>query len=202
MTSENAAEEFRNNPEHELPPGIVTVSVRHWKYERDEEGNAKPATEIIEGTIEIHEDLADDVAGFFAEALRIGFPVQTVQRTYNRPDPELMEENVSSGYNDRFIAGSETKSQHALGRAFDVNTRLNPYVRKIDGVYVAEPENAIFDPSEPGTLGMLEGSDHPLVEFMEERGWTWGGRWDPPDYQHFEKPFPEPAESQSPEGAS
>jgi hypothetical protein len=31
-------------------------------------------------------------------------------------------------------------------------------------------------------------SRHPIVQFLADRGWTWGGTWgDPLDYQHFQK---------------
>ena len=45
-----------------------------------------------------------------------------------------------------------------------------------------------YDEKAKGTLT----KDHPLVIFMKERGWIWGGDWSKigdsgVDYQHFEK---------------
>ncbi|MBI4261478.1 MAG: M15 family metallopeptidase [Actinobacteria bacterium] len=76
-------------------------------------------------------------------------------------------EAVGSGYGGcyvpRFINRDPTRalSYHAWGVAIDVNAAANPYG--------AEPDQ-----------------DERLVEAMEAQGFSWGGRWDPPDAMHFE----------------
>ena len=64
-----------------------------------------------------------------------------------------MEDNNTSAFNCRGIPGTNQWSQHAYGRAIDLNPRLNPY---IDGTGAFQPKNAAayLDRSgtEPGTL--------------------------------------------------
>lgn len=143
------------------------------------------------GIMEIDKELAADVAAFFDLAFALDFPVQKVvaasDPAYQWDDDKLMADNASSGFNYRPIAGSDRLSPHARGRAFDINTRLNPYVRYQDEQVIVAPPGATWDPLIPGTLY----GGHPLVEFMKSRGWEWGGDWLPEegrvDYQHFQR---------------
>jgi peptidoglycan LD-endopeptidase CwlK len=98
-----------------------------------------------------------------------------------------MMANNTSGFNYRMIAGTERLSNHARGRAIDINPLLNPCIR---GDFV-QPAGAAYDPSRPGTLT----TDSPVTQFLKARGWIWGGDWASgrdgkplKDYQHFEKP--------------
>lgn len=143
------------------------------------------------GIIEIHEDLVDDVKGFFELSLEMEFPIEKVVKSsdskYLWDDDKLLEDNASSGFNYRLIKGTAKPSLHSLGRAIDINTRLNPYIRYVDGKILVDPVGAHHDPSLKGTLA----KNHPLVVFMKDRGWEWGGDWLPEsgrtDYQHFQK---------------
>lgn len=144
------------------------------------------------GTVEIHKDLADDVKQFFELAVELGFPIQRVVKSsdkkYEWDDDKLMADNATTGYNYRLIKGTDRPSLHGLGRALDVNDLLNPYVRYVDGKALTDPEGAAHDPSVAGTLT----AEHPLVLFLKERGWVWGGDWTEKgngvtDYQHFQK---------------
>jgi len=143
------------------------------------------------GVIEIQTDLALDVQGFFELAFQTQFPIERVVRSsdpeFGWDDDKLITANTTSGFNYRLIKGTDRPSLHGLGRAIDVNTRLNPYIRHADGDVEVDPPGASWNPEIPGTLT----ADHPLVRFMKDRGWEWGGDWTPEsgrtDYQHFEK---------------
>lgn len=144
------------------------------------------------GVIEVHQNLSDDVLDFFRMAYDLNFPIARVDIASHSDllwdDTRLMAANVSSGFNYRTIVDTDTPSLHGLGRAFDINPLQNPYVRyKEDGTVLVEPEGAIWEPEAPGTLH----ANHPLVLFMEEKGWEWGGHWASDtgrtDYQHFQK---------------
>ena len=145
------------------------------------------------GQIVMHRAVVDDVKEFFARALVLSFPVEKVipisTEKYAWNDAASCEDNNSSGYNYRTIFGTEQLSYHARGLAFDINPVQNVYVR-----YDAEgnetyrlPRNGAYDERASGTLTQ----HHPLVLFMRDRGWTWGGDWKKEggrtDYQHFEK---------------
>lgn len=174
-----------DNPERPAPIEIrQTIRSLHVPY-MDFEGTERT------GTIEMHIDLLDDTAAFFECALEMGFPIERLglagEPGMDWDDDKLMAANVSSGYNFRYIAGTERISLHA-GRAFDVNPRQNPYIRYTEQGPIVAPEGARWDPNVPGTLY----AGHPLVRMMESRGWEWGGHWPPhsgrTDFQHFQKP--------------
>lgn len=145
----------------------------------------------VSGVIEVNEAVAGDVKAFFEQTVLLNFPIEKVAPASSRPyewnDDALMEANVSSGFNYRLIAGTDTPSLHGKGLAFDVNPRQNPYIRYKGRQEIVAPAGAIWQPDQPGTLS----AEHPLVKFMIERGWEWGGNWTAEsgriDYQHFQK---------------
>jgi hypothetical protein len=96
-----------------------------------------------------------------------------------------MEDNNTSAYNCRDIPGTGRWSQHAFGRAIDLNPLLNPY---IDGTGAFQPTNAApYLDRNRTDPGLLHAGD-PVVRVFTDRGWRWGGSWRTPiDYQHFER---------------
>jgi copper oxidase (laccase) domain-containing protein len=181
-----------SNPEKPTPPEIqkqiVPIDVAYVDFNN----------EVKYGIIEVNKAVAADVQAFFNEAIRLNFPIESVVKSSNSKyawdDDKLMDANTSSGFNYRLIKGTDKPSLHGLGRAFDVNTRLNPFIRydTQSGEPETDPVGAVYEPGKEGVLT----ADHPLVLFMKEKGWTWGGDWqrdDRPghssrtDYQHFEK---------------
>jgi peptidoglycan LD-endopeptidase CwlK len=174
-----------SNPDRPTPPEIeaqiVPVEVTYVDFENNQQ----------QGIIETNQAVAEDVRAFFDEALRIGFPIEKVVRSsdpeYLWDDDKLMDANTSSSFNYRLIKGTDKPSLHGLGLALDVNTRLNLYIRYVNGGVETDPPGATYEPGKPGVLT----SDHPLVEFMKQRGWEWGGDWPEAsgrtDYQHFQK---------------
>ena len=143
------------------------------------------------GVMEVHKSVAQDVCDFFALALQQQFPIEKVVRSsdsaYLWDDDKLLEDNATSGFNYRYIKDTTTPSLHGRGLAIDVNTRLNPFIRYIDGETHVDPAGAVYEPGKPGVFV----ADDPLVSFMKQRGWSWGGDWTKEsgriDYQHFEK---------------
>lgn len=77
----------------------------------------------------------------------------------------VVNANDTGGYNDRNIAGTDVKSNHAYGRAADINWSTNPRGGKSD----IPPELA--------------------RELAAKHGLVWGGDWQNPDPMHFEAPF-------------
>lgn len=172
-----------SSPNKPCPPEILArqlgIAVLYWGFDG----------KVHQGAIEVNEAVMRDIEDFFLLAFHERFPLE---RTLPASHPEfawdddkLMEGNVTSGFNYRTIAGTDKPSLHGLGLAFDVNPRQNPYHRLEDGREIVSPPGALWDPMVPGTLH----ADHVLVQFMESRGWEWGGQWEVPDYQHFQKPL-------------
>ena len=149
--------------------------------------------QLHSGVIEIHQAAVKDVKAFFELINKLRFPVEKVapasDPVYQWDDNKLMNANVSSGFNYRPVAGTNRISLHSQGLAFDINPRQNPYIRYKDGKVIVYPDGAVWDINKPGTLF----HDHPLVRFMLDRSWEWGGDWSEQsgrtDYQHFQKPL-------------
>jgi hypothetical protein len=176
------------NPQNLAPANIIAaqclLEVSHYGFD----------DRVHEGSIVIHHEVKDDVAEFFARAFALRFPIEKVipigDARYGWDDERSMADNNTSGFNYRTIMGTDKLSNHATGRAFDVNPKQNIYAKyDTDGSEVfCYPLGARYDEGVKGTLT----SDHPLVLLMKERGWVWGGDWferdGVVDYQHFEKP--------------
>lgn len=175
------------NPQSVAPTHIIErqriLSVQHFGFDGV----------VHEGLIVVHEEVAKDVTDFFALAYDIKFPIEKVipisDKKYQWDDETSMADNNSSGFNYRTIMGTDKLSNHATGRAFDVNPRQNIYVKHDENgqEMFRHPKGAVYDEQTKGTLT----TNHPLVIFMRERGWEWGGDWQRgdgvTDYQHFEK---------------
>ena len=140
---------------------------------------------LHQGQLIIHKELAEDVKERFAELLALHFPIQKIIPIvqYGWDDIASMEDNNSSGFNYRVILGTDRLSNHSYGRAIDINTSTNPY-NAIDGSIL--PKGAVYDVTEPGTFV----ADSSAVGVFTSYGWTWGGSWTEPDWQHFEKGRP------------
>ena len=156
----------------------VIVPVVYWGFDNKEH----------QGQVVTDRDLAADLAAIFAVARREKFPIRTVipisapqfRQAGTWSDDLSMAADNTSCFNYRPITGGKTLSNHALGRAIDINPFDNPYIK---GATVLPPGSK-YDPSQPGTLT----EDHPVTRAFLDRGWDWGGHWKSlKDYQHFEK---------------
>jgi hypothetical protein len=140
------------------------------------------------GELIVHEDLVAEVIAIFEQLHQLLYPIEKMRTVdhYAGADDELsMQDNNTSAFNCRQIPGTGRWSQHAYGRAIDLNPLLNPY---IDGTGAFQPKNAApyldRNRSDPG---LLHDDDQAVLAFTE-RGWRWGGYWRTPrDYQHFER---------------
>ena len=142
---------------------------------------------VHRGSLVVARDVVDDVIAIFADLLRMRYPVermQTVDRYPGAEDEASMRDNNTSAFNCRPLPGGSAWSEHAYGRAVDVNPLVNPY---LDSSGDLQPATArrYLDRSRDD-LGLLHSGDA-AVEAFTGRGWRWGGNWrDPVDYQHFE----------------
>jgi D-alanyl-D-alanine carboxypeptidase len=141
------------------------------------------------GELIVHEDLAPEVIAIFEQLYRLGYPIEKIRTVDHYPaaDDELsMEDNNTSAFNCRGIPGSNRWSQHAYGRAIDVNPLLNPCIYA-SGEFQPHNAAAYLDRNRADP-GLLHAAD-PAVHVFTDRGWRWGGDWkNPIDYQHFERP--------------
>ncbi len=86
---------------------------------------------LHQGQLIIHNSLKDDVAGVFDEIRASRFPIAKVipVSRYNFSDELSMQDNNTSGFNYRTVEGTSVLSNHALGRAIDINPLFNPFIR-------------------------------------------------------------------------
>ena len=89
----------------------------------------------------------------------------------------------TAAFNCRFVSGQPgVWSEHAYGKAIDLNPVENPYVR---GSYVSPPAGRPFAKRHPRRKGMVTRPGQ-VVEAFAEAGWGWGGNWSgTKDFQHF-----------------
>jgi hypothetical protein len=101
---------------------------------------------------------------------------------YGADDFRSIEADNTSAFNCRFVDGTSRWSEHAYGRAIDVNPLENPYV---SGGRTSHRRSVPYLDRTRRRPGMaVEGG--PLVRAFDAIGWGWGGRWSSPvDYQHF-----------------
>ncbi len=88
-------------------------------------------------------------------------------------DDASMAADNSSAFNFRVVAGTELLSQHALGRAIDINPVENPWRRPDRLVPI---EGAAFADRTHVRPGMIV-RPGPVVAALDELGWEWGGDW-------------------------
>lgn len=149
-----------------------------------------------EGTIVVHQLVADDIRAFFTFMKGVSFPVAYVvpvsHPSIQWDDDVSVSLNNTSGFNYRTIAGTTRLSWHAKGLAIDINPMQNPFIRFDENGMetLRAPKEGSYNIKSPGTLF----ADHPVVIFLKQKGWEWGGDWDINsgriDYQHFEKHLP------------
>jgi hypothetical protein len=141
------------------------------------------------GELVVHEELAEEVCEIFERILQARFPIESLRRIddYRADDEASMAANNSSGFNFRVIDGSSTLSQHALGRAVDINPVQNPWVR---GARVDPGGGRSYLERAHVRAGMIV-RPGPVVEAFTRAGWAWGGDLAQPDYHHFSKPAAE-----------
>lgn len=157
---------------HSIKENLVLIDVEYWGFD---------ARQHV-GQLVIHRQLTEDVNDIFAEIKAARFPIEKISPVsqYAWSDDASMEDNNSSAFNYRNIVDGQNLSQHAYGRAIDINPRLNPYVK---GELILPP-GAVYSPEVPGTIT----SDGEVVKAFLNRGWDWGGSWQRlKDWQHFEK---------------
>lgn len=106
----------------------------------------------------------------------------------NTADFASIEANNTSAFNFRTVTGGTSLSNHAYGKAIDINPQQNPYVTiASDGTPVWYHENAAAYVRRDTGLDHVITQDDLCYQLFLEYGFQWGGDWkNPKDYQHFE----------------
>lgn len=157
------------------------LTVLHY----DGDGNVRNGELIC--NVEIAEDLLDIFKNLYA----IEYPIERMVLIdeYDADDIRSMQANNTTCFNYREIAGTNRLSNHALGKAVDINPLYNPYVKKrTDGTLYVSPEEGRPYSDRNGDYPYKIDTEDPCYKEFISHGFEWGGSWTSlQDYQHFEK---------------
>ena len=151
------------------------LTVEHWGFDGD----------VHRGRLVVNRDVAAGMLSAMRSLYRLHFPIRQMRLVdaYGADDHRSMDADNTSAFNCRFVAGTSRWSEHAYGRAIDVNPIENPYVTEYG--YVSPPAGARFADRSQRAKGLVHRGG-PVVNAFAAAGWKWGGNWAwPKDYQHF-----------------
>ena len=137
------------------------------------------------GRVIVHRDVAPQMLRVLRRLYADDFPIRrmTPIDAYGGSDYRSIEADNTSAFNCRFVDGTTRYSEHAYGRAIDVNPTENPYVTSSGTT--SHPASRGYVRRTPFRPGMAA-EGHALVRAFDAIGWGWGGRWPgAKDYQHF-----------------
>ena len=127
------------------------------------------------GELLVNADVADDLLEVFAALHAARFPLEDVRVI--SPDelaaPPTGDGNVTTVFVCRMTVGGSRWSEHAFGRAIDLNPFHNPYVR--GSIVIPELSGAYVDRDDVRP-GMVVAGDAVTAAFSAV-GWRWGGAW-------------------------
>ncbi|HEY7282704.1 MAG TPA: M15 family metallopeptidase [Actinomycetota bacterium] len=138
------------------------------------------------GRLIVAAEQARPVVAVFRRLFVGRFPIRLVEPVdaFDGSDDRSMAADNTSGFNCRGATGNpDVFSQHAYGRAIDLNPFENPYVSSSGEV---QPQDAArFADRSLDAKGMIRSGSLPVRAFASI-GWEWGGAWSvTKDYQHF-----------------
>ncbi len=152
------------------------LTVGHWGFD----GRSH------RGRLVVNRDAAAAMLGTMRRLYRLRFPIRRMRLVdaYDADDRRSMAADNTSAFNCRFVAGSPgVWSEHAYGRAIDVNPIENPYVTASG--HVSPPAGTPYAHRSRHRKGMIH-RHGPVVKAFASVGWEWAGNWSwPKDYQHF-----------------
>lgn len=151
--------------------------------------------QIQVGELIVNKDIQGDVFYIFKELFRSKYQIQSMYLIDNYwtgdaedSDTASIDANNTSAFCYREISGGGNLSNHAYGRAIDLNPQQNPYVSYSTGSPKWDHSNADdYIVRDTGLPHVITHSDL-AYRLFTERGFRWGGDWkNPKDYQHFDK---------------
>ncbi len=138
------------------------------------------------GELVVHADQVPRLLKVFARLHEGRFPIARMVRVdvFGGSDGASMDANNTSAFNCRRVTGGTDWSEHAYGRAVDINPVQNPYVSGSTVLPTAGRAYLDRGNRRPGMIG----SGDPVVQSFAAEQWAWGGAWSSSrDYQHFSR---------------
>ncbi len=143
------------------------------------------------GELIVNRQIAEDVLSILRTLYENRYPIEKMLLVdeYGGDDNRSMEDNNSSAFNYRMIAGTTRLSRHSLGLAIDINPRYNPYIRPGEnGAVIVEPSGSEAYADRHIDFAHKIDENDLCYRLFVGHGFTWGGSWNTvKDYQHFQK---------------
>jgi hypothetical protein len=136
------------------------------------------------GRLVVNRDAVPAVSRVLRRLFALHYPIRRMRpvSAYGGDDHRSMAADNTSAFNCRFVSGTTRWSQHAYGRAIDLNPLENPYV---DGSHVSPRRGRRFADRSLHARGLVHDGGN-VVRAFAAAGWGWGGHWaGAQDYQHF-----------------
>jgi len=155
--------------------GLRLLTVSHWGFDG----------KVHRGRLVVNRDQAQAMLTAMRSLFRLHYPIRQMRLVdaYGADDHRSMAADNTSAFNCRTVAGTSRWSEHAYGRALDLNPLENPYVTASG--YVSPPGGALYIERSQRAQGLIHHGG-PVVRAFAAVGWEWGGNWSwPKDYQHF-----------------
>ncbi len=147
--------------------------------------------EIQTGELICNKALAQDMVEIFYELCTNDYRIESVKLVdeFGGDDTASMLANNTSCFNYRVVEGTTRLSNHAYGRAIDLNPFYNPYVTyNKDGTTNISPEGSEAYADRSASFPYKIDENDLAYKLFKEHGFKWGGNWNnSKDYQHFEK---------------
>ena len=147
------------------------------------------------GEMIVNAEVSEDVLAVFRELFDAEYEIQSMYLIDNywvgdgnASDTESIEHNNTSAFCYRVVTGGGSLSNHAYGKAIDINPQQNPYVVKKNGAWHWSHKNADSYIDRSGDDPHMIHEGDVCCTIFKKYGFRWGGNWNNPiDYQHFEK---------------
>jgi D-alanyl-D-alanine carboxypeptidase len=136
------------------------------------------------GRLVVNQDAARAIAEVMHTLFTSRYPIRRMipVQAFGGNDGRSMAVDNTSAFNCRDVRGSSVWSQHAYGRAIDVNPRENP---EVVGTIVRPKHARKYADRSLHAEGMIYPGDV-VVRAFSAVGWGWGGYWHSlKDWQHF-----------------
>ncbi|MEU0566527.1 M15 family metallopeptidase [Nonomuraea sp. NPDC005983] len=139
------------------------------------------------GELVVNKTVTDDIVTAFGKLYAQRYPIKQMRLVdvYKGDDYDSIDADNTSAFNCRQATGSSHWSNHAYGKAVDINPLENPYVTADGGTAHANAKKFTKRPMK-GKAVINPGDK--VVRTFAQVGWEWGGAWaGTKDFQHFSK---------------
>ena len=157
--------------------------------------------QIQVGELVVNQAIAEDCRQIFMELFQEEYEINSmylIDRYYEKDqvrngeqvDISSINDDNTSAFHYRKIAGTEVLSNHAYGMAIDINPLENPYVKEADLQQTVASPYKDYNSYKDRTAqrAHMISKDDACYRIFKAYGFQWGGEWNGnKDYQHFEK---------------